>query len=1489
MEVDKLLLVPILVSLFLVVQPVNSQSGIYFAIAPKTVQTGEVYKVAVGILDTPNSVTASESTSVVVKLSGSSNVQMTDNILRGSSKDFKLAVPSDWRDSYLTLSIVGTGGAVFSNETRVKVEKQKGIVMIQTDKPIYKPGQKVQFRTLLLNENLRPSEDPVSLAIKDGNGNKIKEWNNEPASFGVVSKDLQLSSDPVLNNWTIVATQGDIAQEQQFRVEHYVLPRFETTLTVESSVSEAVIDLPVKVEAKYTFGKHVSGVLKLEVKLAFTPPPINGWMPLGRFHEDIRMPAPTNEKILVSESYPSFNGVLETRLNIPKMKNTAGFSDDSNYGWNIVITAKVSEGDEKGELQMESKQVKIVRHMIKAQFLDNMKVIHPGLNFYSFFKVSNLMGQPIGDYTGYRVVFTIEFGDISEEWNEDAIPVDGTIPVKYLVPEMFSSVTLKAVVELNGEKVAFASLHPLKYISKQASSIQITEMEGNSELAKNPTKINELGDTLTFLVEATFSNQKCYYAVMSQGKMVKFESFPLDENNKASFAFSLDRSLIPHAYILVFSFVHPANGVQEIIADGIGIRVAHSFENQVTIAFNKEQAETKERVSIDITASPNSYVGVAVVDKAVLLLAESNDISRERYLDELSRLGMDKEKPHFSSWYRPAEQATDHFFLEKGVVCLTDVHMEKAINYNDGWQNMRPEIDEVKGPTGGATGGNEVVSRTYFPETWLWQHYTTSVDGDLRISDLIVPDSITSWVASAFSMSKETGLGIPDKNVMLRAFQNFFVQLILPYSVKRGETLMVDILVFNYFDAPVMADVVLEESNDFHVLENPSEIDSAKKMRVMESISVPSQSNAKVTVWILPKTLKDIDVIASAKTVRVEDRVQRKLLVVPEGQQRYSNRQWFIQFDGSNMEDSMTFVRNITDDYPLGLVPAVVEGSWKCEVQVIGEIIGPALDGVDKLVRMPTGCGEQNMIYMAPNVVLLQYYKRASKSNPKLENRAREFTEQGYQRELRYKHLNHGYSAFGESDDHASTWLTAFVLKSFCQAKEFVPDTIEQDQLRNTAQWLITQQNKDGLFIENGRVIHADMQGGAIGSEETMSAYVLIALLECGASTLENTLNPNAIQNAIVKTVTALKSAYLNGNLPKKPYTLALVGYALQLANENEVVRQILADLDKIASDKDGVKSWIDTNGKKQPPKFGCQSNNAPLAVEIASYNLLIRAARKETVEGMPVLKFLINMGNPLGGFCSTQDTVIGLQAVSEFAFVLAASADLDISLTPAGGSVQNFDHIGPDSMDILQRKILSSDTKTIEVRAKGTGVAIVQAIWKYHILGGKWESGLGTKVEVTSIDKHTIETEICVSNQGEKNIGMSIVEATMFSGFEPVMNQGKMKNAARVDIDKDKVTIYLNEVLKDEEESCFAIRSKRIHNVNDVQPAMMTFSDYYNPEKETMAAISFPEANIIDRCATCQGQCRNCDGYTDTSSHLTWSSLIFTMAAILIIFNHQF
>ena len=43
-------------------------------------------------------------------------------------------------------------------------------------------------------------------------------------------------------------------------------------------------------------------------------------------------------------------------------------------------------------------------------------------------------------------------------------------------------------------------------------------------------------------------------------------------------------------------------------------------------------------------------------------------------------------------------------------------------------------------------------------------------------------------------------------------FRPFFVSLNLPYSVIRGESVAVPVLVFNYMDSDVTADVVLDNS-----------------------------------------------------------------------------------------------------------------------------------------------------------------------------------------------------------------------------------------------------------------------------------------------------------------------------------------------------------------------------------------------------------------------------------------------------------------------------------------------------------------------------------------------------------------------------------------------------------------------------------------------------------------------------------------------------
>ena len=57
--------------------------------------------------------------------------------------------------------------------------------------------------------------------------------------------------------------------------------------------------------------------------------------------------------------------------------------------------------------------------------------------------------------------------------------------------------------------------------------------------------------------------------------------------------------------------------------------------------------------------------------------------------------------------------------------------------------------------------------------------------------------------------------------------------------------------------------------------------------------------------------------------------------------------------------------------------------------------MGPALSGLDNLLRIPTGCGEQNMVLFAPNIYILQYLKRTQQLTEAIKNKATEFLQIG--------------------------------------------------------------------------------------------------------------------------------------------------------------------------------------------------------------------------------------------------------------------------------------------------------------------------------------------------------------------------------------------------------------------------------------------------------------------------------------------------------------
>ncbi|KAF7638767.1 CD109 antigen [Meloidogyne graminicola] len=358
--------------------------------------------------------------------------------------------------------------------------------------------------------------------------------------------------------------------------------------------------------------------------------------------------------------------------------------------------------------------------------------------------------------------------------------------------------------------------------------------------------------------------------------------------------------------------------------------------------------------------------------------------------------------------------------------------------------------------------------RTEFPETWIWTNtnFTTNENGE-AVYEAIVPDTITSWVASAFAINEQTGLGLAPSQLKLRVFRPFFLRLELPYSVKRGEKMALQVLIFNYLDTEQEVTVTLKPNPGFELIQKdglrpPRQGNNKRNIALYSrSISVPGGGVTKAVYFPLKFTeIGHVRISLQGKTEQESDAIEHTLLVEPEGYKINKNVPLIIDLsqpiktttteinNNNNEEEDIQlnelkqksqqqlpqFHQIIEMQFPADYVP----GSRKAHFEVIGDIMGPVLANLDSLVRMPYGCGEQNMVTLVPNIVVLRYLLATHRSSPQIELKIKKYIETGYQRELTYRHSDNSFSAFGEHDPHGSTWLTAFVINSFKQAQSFI-------------------------------------------------------------------------------------------------------------------------------------------------------------------------------------------------------------------------------------------------------------------------------------------------------------------------------------------------------------------------------------------------------------------------------------------------------------------
>lgn len=113
-------------------------------------------------------------------------------------------------------------------------------------------------------------------------------------------------------------------------------------------------------------------------------------------------------------------------------------------------------------------------------------------------------------------------------------------------------------------------------------------------------------------------------------------------------------------------------------------------------------------------------------------------------------------------------------------------------------------------------------------ETWLFSNFSSGYEGKTSIRRK-VPASLNNWLVSGFSLDPIRGLALMTEPKKLKVSKSFVVSLDLPYSVQKGEILAVPVVVYNYMDQDIVAEITLHNTEQtFEFAEVSNEVNSTK-------------------------------------------------------------------------------------------------------------------------------------------------------------------------------------------------------------------------------------------------------------------------------------------------------------------------------------------------------------------------------------------------------------------------------------------------------------------------------------------------------------------------------------------------------------------------------------------------------------------------------------------------------------------------------------
>ncbi|MFZ6871774.1 MG2 domain-containing protein [Undibacterium sp. Di27W] len=484
--------------------------------------------------------------------------------------------------------------------------------------------------------------------------------------------------------------------------------------------------------------------------------------------------------------------------------------------------------------------------------------------------------------------------------------------------------------------------------------------------------------------------------------------------------------------------------------------------------------------------------------------------------------------------------------------------------------------------------------RDDYRDTVLWAPAVKTDKQGKATLKLALSDAVTSFRVTAEGVGG--GQAGHSENI-LKSSLPFSLSAKLPLEISAGDKPLIPVTLSNESEQAVKVTL----NSDFGKLLKAS----GSKGKV-DAIAAGQRKSLFIPIEVTgTQGLSQVQLSATASGLK--DEVLRSIPVVAPG---------FPQL----LEKSGQIKGQITHDIDLSKAN---KGSVQTSIRVYTSPLATMVSGLEGMLREPSGCFEQTSSTNYPNVMIMQYLKQHDVADSALLERTSKLLDSGYKKLAGFESPKKGYEWFGGDPGHEA--LTAYGLLEFADMKN-IYGSVDTAMLARTGAWLKARRDGNGGYQRDAKAL--DSFGRA--APEVTDAYITWALVSAGETGLDKEIGKS------VKLAETTQDAY----------QLALASGTMLAPSAKAAVseKSRRAAVDKLAGMQNANGSWTNADHSIT------HSGGSNLHIETTSLAVLaMLKADGHLEQARKGITWLQANRSGFGQWGATQATVLALKAMIAF------------------------------------------------------------------------------------------------------------------------------------------------------------------------------------------------------------------------------------------------